>query len=477
MSLKRYLFLLVSLLIIALAAMQLSFVSYIKGQIEQEVQNRSHALSERVIDFVADEIEQPVFVSPPSTQASYSVNNNDELAQYYHVRVHPPQRQIIEINDHYSMEIGESKPIIELIPKNTSAPSPASLKSLLKDIKVTQNDNDTGFSLLRTTPEGIEQQSFDFDNKNTLSSHYFNYLSIFIISLSVIGLVMAYWLARHVSRPLNQLTDGFQSLKDGELGVTVDANGVSEVKQTLERFNQMSLKLDELSKQEQQFIQAQHMADIGEMTRGLAHALRNPINTIGLSLEQMAQPHLSDEQRQLFAKGARDKINSMDNTIKSLLTLAAQNQLAPQSLNLVHIIQDIILEIAATSRTTINFNPSAPLPFVGHESELRAILHSVIVNAVEASEENDCVTISTLADQHQLVLTVKDNGKGIAPEIEDKLFQPHITSKAEGAGMGLYIARRLCQLHYNGQLELTNDTPSGAIATITLEPITETNNE
>lgn len=477
MSLKRYLFLLVSLLVIALAAMQLSFVSYIKGQIEQEVQDRSHVLSERVIDFVADEIDQPVFVSPPPNQASYSVNNNDELAQYYHVRVHPPQRQIIEINEHYSMEIGESKPIIELIPKNTSAPSPASLKSLLKDIKVTQNDNDSGFSLLRTTPEGIEQQSFDFDNENTLSSHYFNYLSVFIISLSVIGLVMAYWLARHVSRPLNQLTDGFQSLEDGELGVTVNADGVSEVKQTLERFNQMSLKLDELSKQEQQFIQAQHMADIGEMTRGLAHALRNPINTIGLSLEQMAQPHLSDEQRQLFAKGARDKINSMDNTIKSLLTLAAQNQLAPQSLNLVHIIQDIILEIAATSKIPINFKASGPLPFVGHESELRAILHSVIVNAVEACDKEGCVTIETASNDEYLSLTVKDNGSGISPDIIDKLFQPHVTSKAEGAGMGLYIARRLCQLHYSGQLELKNDSPTGAIATIELHPIIETTNE
>lgn len=475
MSLKRYLFLLVSLLIIALAAIQLSFVSYIQGQIEQEIQDRSQTLSERVIEFVAQELEPPV-IQVPAASTSYSVENRDVLEQFYHVKIHPPKKQIIEINEQYSMEIGESQPIIELIPKDTMAPAPPSLKSILKNIKVMQNDNDSGFSLRRTTGDGIEQQSFEFDDKKSLSSHYFNYLSVFIISLSLVGLLLAYWLARHISRPLNQLTGGFQALAAGELGVVVKADGVKEVKQTLTRFNQMSQQLEQLSKQEQQFIQAQHMADIGEMTRGLAHALRNPINTIGLSLEQMAQPNLSNEQRQLFAKGAREKINSMDNTIKSLLTLATQQQIAPQPIDLLHIIQDISLEIAATNQTPVTY-ANRPLPFIGHESELRAILHSVMVNAVEACKSQGSVDIISEFTSDGIILKIIDSGSGIAPQLMDKLFQPHVTSKAEGAGMGLYIARRLCQLHYHGQLDLTNNASGGATATIELHSISETTHE
>lgn len=97
MSLKRYLFLLVSLLIIALAAIQLSFVSYIQGQIEQEIQDRSQTLSERVIEFVAQELEPPV-IQVPAASTSYSVENRDVLEQFYHVKIHPPKKQIIEIN-------------------------------------------------------------------------------------------------------------------------------------------------------------------------------------------------------------------------------------------------------------------------------------------------------------------------------------------------------------------------------------------
>jgi len=471
MSLKRYLFLLIALLIIILAVIQLSFVSYIKGQIEQEVQGRSQALSERVIDFVAEGIDQPIPASEQPT--AYTVNHNDRLAAFYHIKIHPAQKQIIEINDSYSLEIADSKPFIELIPKTQSGPAPRSLKALLKDIKVTPIDNDSGFSLLRQTSDGIEQKTFEFDRKDALSSHYFNYLSLFIAALSLIALLLAYWLARHISKPLSQLTDGFKALEDGQLGVTVTAVGVSEIKKTLERFNQMSEKLEQLSKQEQQFIAAQHMADIGEMTRGLAHALRNPINTIGLSLEQMALPSLNDQQRQQLAVGAREKIASMDNTIKSLLTLAAQHHLEPQALNLVHVVQDIILELSTTSTIAINFDSATALPFVGHESELRAILHSVMVNAVEASDSSGEVVITVIPSDNTLDISITDSGSGLAPEIIDMLFQPHITTKPEGAGMGLYIARRLCQLHYQGQLSIENRQSGGAIANITLHSIIE----
>lgn len=185
----------------------------------------------------------------------------------------------------------------------------------------------------------------------------------------------------------------------------------------------------------------------------------------------MAQPGVEDEQRQNLADGAREKIASMDNTIKSLLTLAAQSHLEPVSVNVVHVVQDIILELTTTANTTINFQPNHAVPLIAHESELRAILHSVIVNAVEACKDGGEVTITLILTDDGLTIEVTDSGSGIAPQLIDKLFQPHITSKAEGAGMGLYIARRLCQLHYQGQLTLENTQPSGAIARIKLRPI------
>ena len=65
-----------------------------------------------------------------------------------------------------------------------------------------------------------------------------------------------------------------------------------------------------------------------------------------------------------------------------------------------------------------------------------------------------------------------DQGKGIDPQIKSQLFKPHITNKPEGAGMGLYIAKRISNLHYHGDISLTDNSPQGCIATLTLSSAT-----
>ena len=92
-----------------------------------------------------------------------------------------------------------------------------------------------------------------------------------------------------------------------------------------------------------------------------------------------------------------------------------------------------------------------------------------MVNAVEANNNQGKVTIdiSEAADS-ALSVTVIDQGKGIEPSIKDELFQPHVSSKAEGAGMGLYIAKRLATLYYGGSLTLDNHPTGGCIAQVIL---------
>ena len=67
------------------------------------------------------------------------------------------------------------------------------------------------------------------------------------------------------------------------------------------------------------------------------------------------------------------------------------------------------------------------------------------------------------------VVKVVDEGKGLADDIKENLFKPHITSKSEGAGMGLFIVKRLSQLHYGGDVELHNRAEGGCEATLTLQ--------
>jgi len=467
MSLKRYIFLLITFIILILTAVQLSFVSYIQNQVNDEIQQTSQALSHQIVEFAQESLEH----EPLSHDAATAVMVNESINKYYVVNVIPVKKQIIEINDYYSLEIDNGKPIIELTPRSNVTLESQHMRKLLDAIDIVQDDDNESFSLIKQTKDSLEQKTFEFQAQNAASNSYFNYLFLLTLTLSLLGTIAAYFIAKHISEPLKQLTHGFSKLEHGEFGINLKEKGIAETRKTLKQFNNMSQRLAELDEQSKHFAAVQHMSDIGEMSRGLAHALRNPINTIGLSLEQMAQPQITQQQRETLAIAARDKITAMDKTIKSLLTLSTENTLTPTSFNLHHVIQDVILEVATTSTININIDAPSKLPFVGHESEVRSIIHSIIVNAIEASPSHSNIAIKADVLVQEICITITDEGTGLSPLIKSKLFKPHITTKAEGAGMGLYIAKRLSQLHYDGDILLSDNTPCGCIAVITLNPI------
>ncbi len=464
MSLKRYIFLLIAFIILVLTTVQLSFVSYIQEQVNSEIQSTSQALSAQIIDFAQESLEQ----EPLYNDTADSIMANQSINQFYSIKIIPPTKHIIKINEFYSLEVDNGKPIIELTPRANMPLEATDMRQLLNAINIVQGDDHESFSLIKQTKDTLEQKTFEFQEQNEASNTYFNNLFLLTFAMAAFGLVAAYFIANHISEPLKQLKQGFNQLEQGNFSVELKEQGIAETRKTLTQFNAMTQRLAVLDEQSKHFAAVQHMSDIGEMTRGLAHALRNPINTIGLSIEQMAQPTTSAQQREKMAQAAREKITAMDNTIKSLLTLAADESLTPESFNIYHVMQDITLEVAATSRHKIIIESDKSLPFVGHESEIRSIIHSIVVNAIEASIDDSPVIIHANIEDEKLVITIEDQGNGIADNVKDKLFKPHITTKSEGAGMGLYIAKRLCQLHYHGDITLIDNQPCGCIATITL---------
>ena len=252
-------------------------------------------------------------------------------------------------------------------------------------------------------PKSVHQQIVSFNQQDSALSNYFNWLTSGTIALFAVGVMFAYWLARHISRPLKSLSDGFNRLEDGELGTQVSPQGIREVRVTLDKFNHMSERLAHLNQLEKQFQQQQQLAELGEVSRGLAHTLRNPINTIGLAVEQMSLDTTSDEQRNVLSHQIRQKINHLDGTIKALLSLTASGVNRDQNIDINTVIEDIIMELSMSGNATpVHFSPREPLMIKGAHSEIRAMLHSLLTNAVEASTADSPVNVSITAEQQPL---------------------------------------------------------------------------
>jgi len=303
---------------------------------------------------------------------------------------------------------------------------------------------------------------------NTYSQRFFLALSVFL----VLGLIIIAWIAHRVSDPLMKLQTAAGRIAEGELGTEVQSHGVSEVNDTISAFNQMSQKLSELEASRLQWQENQHLSEIGDIGRGLAHSLRNPLNAIGLAVENLSARVEDDTRAREISAETRRQIRRIDDAIKSFLTLAQQGQTDSKPINLYLIATDIALELAQTEQAEIEIESHKEVSINGVEAEIRSMLQALIVNAVEAHKEaNLKIPIQLSIHQHKdgMLVEVFDQGPGIAPSIIPDLFQPHATHKADGAGMGLYLTRRLARHRYQGEVNLQSAENNGTIARLFLK--------
>ncbi|MCG8459789.1 MAG: HAMP domain-containing histidine kinase, partial [Holophagales bacterium] len=331
--------------------------------------------------------------------------------------------------------------------------------------------------------------------------------------------------AHRESAPLRRLASAASEVGEGSLGIQVPAtSGDVEIRHTLTAFNRMSERLAELDAEHRRLQSRRHLSEIADIARGLAHSLRNPLNALGLSVEELAAPRpdrIGDEGRQeQLADAARRQIRRLDHGIRSFLLLASPSDgdgLEVVRLDVAELVRDVALEalqersdgtrveIQIGSRPAELDGPgqaAAPPAFHldGVAPELRAVIQALVVNALEASPEGTTVRVvlETVDDpglgpesetahvprshhqvngswpeapqQRRLRLEVLDRGPGLDSAVRERLFTPHLSTKPSGSGMGLFLAHRIATYCYTGSLELLDREGGGTRARLLLGP-------
>lgn len=282
-----------------------------------------------------------------------------------------------------------------------------------------------------------------------------------------LGLLVAGWLAHQVTRPLRDLTHAAREVGDGAFGTQAPTGGDREVGEAIGAFNHMSHRLAQLDAEAKDLREREHLTEIGEMARGLAHAMRNPLHLLGLSVEQLASKSQGADD---LAASARGQILRIDRSLRTFLALSTHGAGALEDVRVEDLARDVALELMQEGtggpRIEVNADPGCVLR--GVSAELRAVLHVLVVNAVEATPaEGDPVEVRITCGE-EVVFEVLDRGAGLADEVKGKLFTPHLTTKEQGAGMGLFLAKRIASSRYGGRLELRDREGGGAVAELTL---------
>lgn len=284
------------------------------------------------------------------------------------------------------------------------------------------------------------------------------------------GLLVAAVVAHRVARPLHQLAQTAREVGEGALGAQVAGGAGGEVGQAIVAFNRMSDRLRELEARNRELSARRQLGEIGEIARGLAHALRNPLNALGLTVEELAGRAPRETGATELAGTARRQIRRVDQSIRSFLALASEGQRLVQEVDVGVLAEDVALEVLqdAAGRVRLTIDREENLPrLAAVPAELRAVLQALVVNAVEASPDGGQVRLAVMAAETGRVrFEVDDEGPGLPAMVRAELFTPHVSTKANGSGMGLFLAHRIATARYGGRLELLDRQPRGTRAVL-----------
>lgn len=227
-------------------------------------------------------------------------------------------------------------------------------------------------------------------------------------------------------------------------------------------------------------IAAQRSAAWGEVARRLAHEIKNPLTPIQLSAERL-QLKLADKltngDADMLARGTQTIINQvqamkrMVDDFRDYARLPAP-EVAPLDLN--ELIREV-LGLYESSSATIETDLAADLgSILGDATQLRQIIHNLLRNAEDALEghEGARIVLRTERGIRHARLSIADNGPGFPVELLPRIFEPYVTTKARGTGLGLPIVRKIVDEH-QGSIEISNAPGGGARIDIRLPLVKE----
>ena len=229
-------------------------------------------------------------------------------------------------------------------------------------------------------------------------------------------------------------------------------------------------------------IKAQRDAAWGEVARRLAHEIKNPLTPIQLSAERIRRRYLDKvekDDREILDRATRtiaQQVESMKSMVNAFSDYAQPVISRPRRLDINTLIRDITeLHVAHLTRIRFLFDLADDLPLVMTDpAGIRQVLNNLIINASDAlGDKGGELKLSTRIDpvkDNLLVLELQDNGPGFPAELLDRIFEPYVTTKTSGSGLGLPISRRIIEEN-SGTMRAANLPKGGAVVIIQL-PVT-----
>jgi PAS domain S-box-containing protein len=229
----------------------------------------------------------------------------------------------------------------------------------------------------------------------------------------------------------------------------------------------VGLDRTELKEVQQRAWQSERLAELGVLASGLAHEIRNPLNSIRFNLlnvqDSIAQAKTDPGEVVVTVKDIADEVNRLEGIMREFLHLARPDPPHVEAVEIRELLESIARLVDGPCRAQnveFTWQCSPGVWTAADRNQLKQVLLNLLLNSQQAMLKGGRLDVRCVASADAVRIEVSDTGPGILANVRDKLFQPFFSTKKEGTGLGLSICRRLVeQMH--GNIDFTSEQGQG----------------
>jgi len=271
------------------------------------------------------------------------------------------------------------------------------------------------------------------------------------------------YLAARISRPVRELTQGLSRVASGDLSTRVSASAsADEIGAALGAFNHMA---EALEQSRDRLVHVTRLASWQALARKMAHEVKNSLTPIRLTMEEIVSRR-GEPDRVFLEQAAQivvDEVQPLERRVRAFSEFAAEPPVSPAEIDLNALLEERISLLRSAHPEVIYEMKLAPgCPRAMADPDLvKGVLTNLLENAAQAAQSGGVVMARTAIDGLRLNIEVHDSGPGLSTQARSTLFEPSISFKKGGMGLGLSIARRSALL-CGGDLEFLDGELGGA---------------
>ncbi|KOY51503.1 sensor histidine kinase [Polaribacter dokdonensis] len=319
---------------------------------------------------------------------------------------------------------------------------------------------------------GILELQFTQDNSEIEYEleEFIKRLSLVYILMFLIAIALAYFLSSYITRSINSISDRMQQTRLNERNEKIMLGSASsEIEVLVDAYNSM---IDQLEESAAKLAKSEREQAWREMAKQVAHEIKNPLTPMRLTVQSFERKFNPDDEniKEKLAEYSQTLIQQIDVMSSIASAFSDFAKMPSQKRERINVVSVVKLALDIFNEDYISYLPSEDEIYANlDKTQLIRIVNNLVKNATQAAdkEENPLIEVKVISDAKNVTILVSDNGKGIADDVKDLIFEPKFTTKTSGMGLGLGMIKNIIEA-YDGSISFTSRVGEGTVFTVIL---------